>query len=165
MACGGPPGGFPGGPGGSRCGCCGGLGWWLKTGGPLTFRLLTFLPLRPLHLPADDLLEAEDYVETEGAEPGEAADLGRSRNGLDRNHEGPLRAEGGDGPQLMAARLPEAEAMPAALSYEELVRRNVVGLGRGSGGWAWPDRRQQPPRSSCRSSSSAPLRSSCRRRS
>ncbi|XP_015980811.1 condensin-2 complex subunit H2 isoform X2 [Rousettus aegyptiacus] len=44
---------------------------------------------------ADDLLEAEDYAETEGAEPGEAADL-------------------------------EAEAMPpAALSYEELVRRNV----------------------------------------
>ncbi|XP_015449526.1 condensin-2 complex subunit H2 isoform X3 [Pteropus alecto] len=49
--------------------------------------------LEDLGAAADDLLEAEDYVETEGAEPGEAADL--------------------------------AEAMPAALSYEELVRRNV----------------------------------------
>lgn len=38
--------------------------------------------------------------------------------------------------------LPEAEAMPATLTYEELVRKNVVGLGQsgrgagvGVGGW------------------------------
>ncbi|KAF5928238.1 hypothetical protein HPG69_014843 [Diceros bicornis minor] len=50
--------------------------------------------LEDLEAAADELLEAEEYAEPEGAEPGEAADL-------------------------------EAEAMPATLSYEELVRRNV----------------------------------------
>ncbi|XP_058424008.1 condensin-2 complex subunit H2 isoform X4 [Diceros bicornis minor] len=49
--------------------------------------------LEDLEAAADELLEAEEYAEPEGAEPGEAADL--------------------------------AEAMPATLSYEELVRRNV----------------------------------------
>ncbi|XP_066214874.1 condensin-2 complex subunit H2 isoform X2 [Saccopteryx leptura] len=43
---------------------------------------------------ADDFLEPEEYVDPEGAKPGEAAAL-------------------------------EAEVMPASLSYEELVRRNV----------------------------------------
>lgn len=39
--------------------------------------------------------------------------------------------EEGCGPwphQLIVASFPEAEAMPASLSYEELVRRNVVSL-------------------------------------
>ncbi|XP_036904602.1 condensin-2 complex subunit H2 isoform X2 [Sturnira hondurensis] len=52
---------------------------------------------------ADDFLEPEEYTEPEGAPPVEDADLGRSGSGL----------------------LAKAEAMPASLSYEELVRRNV----------------------------------------
>lgn len=36
--------------------------------------------------------------------------------------------------QLIAAPFPEAEAVPASLSYEELVRRNVVGLRAGEAG-------------------------------
>ncbi|XP_045374314.1 condensin-2 complex subunit H2 isoform X1 [Camelus bactrianus] len=48
---------------------------------------------------AGDFLEPEEYAEPEGAKPEEDGDL--------------------------AAHCPEAEAMPASLSYEELVRRNV----------------------------------------
>lgn len=35
--------------------------------------------------------------------------------------------------------------MPAALSYEELVRRNVVGLGRGRGAGRGPTEGSSPP--------------------
>ena len=62
----------------------------------------------------------------------EAADLGRSGSGLLASRPGGTEdrgGRGGCGPQLTAVPFPEAEAMPASLSYEELVRRNVVGSG------------------------------------
>lgn len=90
------------------------------------------LLLVPSHLPADDFLEPEEYAEPDGAKPEDAADLGRSRSGLlARSSRVILKDEGrGMWPTLPTAPLfPEAEAMPASLSYEELVRRNVVGPG------------------------------------
>ena len=127
-----------------------------------------------LCLSTDDFLEPEEYAEPQEAKPGEAADLGRSESELlaRGGGGGPGDSGGGEGcgpwPQkLIAAPFPEAEAVPASLSYEELVRRNVVGPSqsrwgrwvRGScteGGSSW---------SRPRSSSSPHLRSSCRRRS
>lgn len=38
---------------------------------------------------------------------------------------------------VLIALFPEADAMPTHLSYEELVRKNVVSEGKRAGGWAW----------------------------
>uniref|UniRef100_A0A8C3YQ93 Condensin-2 complex subunit H2 n=1 Tax=Catagonus wagneri TaxID=51154 RepID=A0A8C3YQ93_9CETA len=73
---------------------------------------------------ADDFLEPEEYAEPEGAKAGEDADLGRCGRGPWRWGGGGAVARG-PRPAPHSGPSSAAGAVPAPLSYEELVRRNV----------------------------------------
>lgn len=77
---GGPPGGLGGRPGSRRWGPLG-AGRGRVQCPPQPNSLTSLLPgCSPFS--ADDFLEPEEYVEPEGAEPGEDADMGRSGSGV-----------------------------------------------------------------------------------